>query len=96
MFGNKLFIDPQELLRMRLKVRDVNKNRIVMNRKVDLPTIELISKRFNPKTNFSNKAISTFRDLLRLGDLPILQNNRKLKLIRCLEHDAIESLTHKP
>ncbi len=80
-FGNKLFVQPQELLRLRLKVKDINKNRVVMNRKVDLSTIELITKRFNPKTNYSNKAKSTLRDLIMLGDLPILSTNRKYKLI---------------
>ena len=74
MFGN-LWIDPTKLREM--KVEAYKKGKKVLSRKADLDLIELLTKRYNTRKEYSKQALEAFAKLIDLSDLPI--NTRSLK-----------------
>ena len=74
MFGN-LWIDPQKLLEF--KVDGYKDGRKVLSRKVDQDLIELLTKRFNTKIQYSAESQETFAKLIDVSGLPV--NNRSMK-----------------
>ena len=74
MFGN-LQIDPQKLLE--LKVEAYRDGKKVLSRKADQDLIELLTKRYNTKKVYSEKALETFAKLIDLSGLPINARSKK-------------------
>ena len=74
MFGN-LQIDPQKLLD--LKVEAYRDGKKVLSRKADQDLIELLTKRYNTKKVYSEKALRTFAKLIDLSGLPVNPRSKK-------------------
>ncbi len=77
-FG-KLKIDLNELARLKLVARKNNK--VVINKATDFDLLELVLKRFNPKTRHSASSITDFKKLVMLSELPLTSTTGKVGLI---------------
>src|SRR5579885_2842175 len=79
-FGD-LTIDLDALSRMSLKAYDA-KGKLVLNKKVDPTLIDLITKRYNPKTKYTPTTVAAFRELVDKSNLPVRgQYTGKVKLL---------------
>ena len=74
MFGN-LWIDQEELNNFKLEAYKDDKK--VLSRKADRDLIELLTKRYNTKEQYSPQPLEIFAKLIYLSGLPI--NARSLK-----------------
>lgn len=84
-FGN-IHIDPAKLIgHHKLVVRKINGSGIeaepVIKKLVDNDLINLLTKRHNPKHNYSADSIETFQNLVKMAKLPIAPLSGKSKLL---------------
>ena len=79
-FG-KIWIDPKELKRLRLKVYygKNNKGRKILDVPIEYDLVELLTKRYNPKESYSNDSVEIFSHLITLSDLPIINTYSQKK-----------------
>lgn len=73
-FGN-LWINPHKLNELKLEAYKDEKK--VLSRKADQDLIELLTKRYNTKKQYSEKSLKLFAKLIDLSGLPV--NNRSIK-----------------
>ena len=79
-YGN-VKVDMDKLFRYH-RLRAMRGGKVVINnRKVDSDFIDLLTKRYNTKQNYSAKAIKNFRDLVEKSGLPYTSHSRKTKLL---------------
>ena len=78
-FG-KLNINPAELRKNRLCVKDIDGN-VVMDNFADNTLIDLLTKRYNPKVKYSPEAKDIFKDLTRFSGLKKSRGSGKQKLL---------------
>ena len=92
MFGN-LWIDPDKLNELKLEAFKEGKK--VLSRKVDFDLLELLTKRFNTKKDYSQKALDTFSKLIELSGVPINARSLKFQItkgtgVKKPKHKAVE------
>jgi hypothetical protein len=69
-----------DLAAMKLKAHKGGK--LVMNKRVDPDFVDLVTKRYNPKRQYSPLAVDLFRQLVRHSDLPMdREHTGKMKLL---------------
>ena len=78
-FGH-VFIDPAKLRMNRLSVKDKAGNS-VMDNVVDNSLIDLLTKRFNPKVEYTPEAKDIFKDLTRFSGFKKRKRSGKQKLL---------------
>ena len=66
-FGH-VYIDPAKLRMNRLSVKDMAGNS-VMDNVIDSSLIDLLTKRYNPKVEYTSEAKEIFKDLTRFSGL---------------------------
>jgi hypothetical protein len=76
-FGN-LQIDVGELNKGRLYATCNGKK--VLDRKVDINVVDLLTKRFNKKRDYGKQSLNTWKLLLSKAQLPIMPNSEKYKM----------------
>ena len=54
---------------------------VVFERQGDKGIVDLLTKKFNPKGNYSQKAIQIFQDLSKLANIPFHKSSGKSKLL---------------
>jgi len=79
-FGNVQIDLPNLLYHHKLKV--YNGEGILMDKKAPIDLVELLTKRYNPRTNYSDKSIKTFQDLVKLSGLPVHSGSGKFHLLK--------------
>jgi hypothetical protein len=79
-FG-KLSIDLDDLFN-HLTLTAKKGGKVVMNKKVDIDLVDLLSKRYNPRKKYSKSAISDFRKLVKLSELPVHRGTGKFKFLQ--------------
>ncbi len=80
-FGKLQFVNLEDLiLRRRLNVRKNNRY-LYRNKRVDQDLIDLLTKRYNPKRNYSSHSIKLFRELVKQSELPVAPYSGKQKLV---------------
>ena len=78
-----LLINPLRLLKeMVVEATDPVTGAVVFERQGDKGIVDLLTKRFNPKTNYSQKALQIFNDLSKLANIPMHKSSGKSKLLR--------------
>ena len=78
-FGHT-YIDPAKLRMNRLSVKDKAGNSVKDN-VVDSSLIDLLTKRFNPKVEYTSEAKGIFKDLTRFSGLKKSKRSGKQKLL---------------
>ena len=78
-FGH-VYIDPAKLRMNGLSVKDMAGNS-VMDNVVDSSLIDLLTKRFNPKVEYTPEAKDIFKDLTRFSGLKKSRGSGKQKLL---------------
>ena len=78
-FGH-VYIDPAKLRMNRLSVKDMAGNS-VMGNVVDSSLIDLLTKRYNPKVEYTSEAKDIFKDLTRFSGLKKSRGSGKQKLL---------------
>ena len=78
-FG-KLYIDPAKLRKNRLSVKDKAGNSLIDN-VVDNSLIDLLTKRYNPKVEYTPEAKDIFKDLTRFSGIKKSKRSGKQKLL---------------
>ena len=79
MFG-ELRIDVDKL-ENNLKLEAFKGNKKVMSRKVDQDTFDILTKRYNSKKQYSQKAVETLNKLVELSDISPYKLQNKAKLV---------------
>ena len=78
-YGNLIIDIPKLMGQLRLlATRDGTK---VLDKKVDFDTLDLLTKRFNSKKNYSDLSKMVFNELNRLGEIPIHRSSKKYSKI---------------
>ena len=78
-----LLINPLRLLKeMVVEATDPKSGAVVFERQGDKGIVDLLTKRFNPKGNYSPKALQIFNDLSKLANIPFHKSSGKSKLLR--------------
>lgn len=75
----KLHIDPAELEIFHLVGH--KKGKKVIDITIDLDLYELLTKRFNPKKNYSEKSLHQYADIIKIAELPISRSKSHKKAI---------------
>ena len=75
-----VYIDPAKLRMNRLSVKDMAGNS-VMDNVVDSSLIDLLTKRYNPKVEYTSEAKYIFKDLTRFSGLKKSRGSGKQKLL---------------
>lgn len=76
-----LLINPLRLLNeMVVEASDPSTGVVVYERQGDKGIVDLLTKRYNPKGNYSPNAIQIFKDLNKLANIPIHKSSGKSKL----------------
>ena len=78
-YGN-LIIDIPKLMGQLHLVANKNGN-TVLDKKVDFDTIDLLTKRFNSKKNYSDLSKMVFNQLNKLSEIPIHKSSKKFSKI---------------
>lgn len=79
-FGN-VRIDPQQLLYYH-KLKVYNKdNMLILDKKAPYDLIELLTKRYNPRKQYSDKSIKLFKTLVEMSSLPVSMMTGKFKML---------------
>ena len=78
-FGH-VYIDPAKLRMNRLSVKDMAGNS-VMDNVVDSSLIDLLTKRYNPRVEYTSEAKDIFKDLTRFSGLKKSRGSGKQKLL---------------
>ena len=76
-----LFIDIPKLMKNQ-KLDVYHGGKIIYQANADKSPIDLLTKRYNPKTKYSMNAVKIFNDLNMLGNLPPHKSSGKSRLIR--------------
>ena len=79
-FFGHVYIDPAKLRMNRLKVKDKAGNS-VMDNVVDNSLIDLLTKRYNPKVEYTLEAKDIFKDLTRFSGFKKSKRSGKQKLL---------------
>ena len=66
---------------MFVEARDPATGAVVFERQGDKGIVDLLTKRFNPKGNYSQKALQIFNDLSKLANIPFHKSSGKSKLL---------------
>ncbi|DAC81727.1 TPA_asm: hypothetical protein, partial [Stylophora coral adintovirus] len=76
-----LLINPNRLINeMVVEAINPSTGSLVYERHGDKSLVDLLTKRFNPKKNYSPLAVQIFRDLNKLANLPMHKSSGKAKL----------------
>ncbi|DAC81750.1 TPA_asm: hypothetical protein [Trichoplax MELD virus] len=92
-FGD-LYIDPNKLIQMKLEAYDHN-GRKVLSRKFDNTFYDLLTKRYNPKKTYSDKAQKLFTKLVELSGVPMNSRSMKTKIGRDNKSSNTEKIQYK-
>ena len=76
-----LLIDVPELMN-RMKLNAYRGGRLIYQADADRSVIDLLKKRFNPKTKYSMNAVKTFNDLNTLSSMPPHKSSGKSRMVR--------------
>lgn len=76
-----LLINPTRLINeMVVEACDPSTGAVVYERQGDKGIVDLLTKRCNPKGQYSSKAIQIFKDLNKLANIPVHKSSGKAKL----------------
>ncbi|PFX23307.1 hypothetical protein AWC38_SpisGene12150 [Stylophora pistillata] len=79
-FGG-LLINPTRLINeMIVEATSPSTGSVVHEKRGDRSLIDLLTKRFNPKINYSQKSMDIFKDLTKLANLPMHKTSGKAKM----------------
>ena len=77
-----LLINPLRLRKeMVVEASNPSTGAVVYERQGDKAIVDLLTKRYNPKGNYSPNAIQIFKDLSKLANIPIHKSSGKSKLV---------------
>lgn len=77
-FG-QLDIDMDALNSLRLIAKNPDDNKVLLDKYIDLDTLDLITKRRNTKREYSGSSIDTYQELTEHAKIPINRNSKKLE-----------------
>ena len=75
-----LFIDVPKLMK-KLKLDVYHGGKIIYQANADKSLIDLLTKRYNPKTKYSHNAVKIFNDLNMMSNLPTHKSSGKSRLV---------------
>ena len=75
-----LLIDVPELMN-RMKLNAYRGGKLIYQADADRSVIDLLTKRFNPKTKYSMNAVKTFNDLNTLSNMPPHKSSGKSRMV---------------
>lgn len=78
-FGN-LIIDTDALASV-LHLKAYKDDRLVVDEKIDIDTFDLLTKRFNPKRKYSDKAVRIFKKMVDISDIGFAPTSGKFELL---------------
>ncbi|PFX26611.1 Complement C1q tumor necrosis factor-related protein 7 [Stylophora pistillata] len=94
-FGGLLINIPRLFNEMVVEASDLSTGQPVYEKQGDKSLINLLTKRHNPKTNYSQKSIEMFKHLSKLAGLPLHKSSGKAKMAGGLIFTDIKEVIEK-
>ena len=69
-----------------MRLEAYNRNKKVLSNKIDIDFIDLLTKRYNSKRNYSGGAVKTFKKLIELSGQPMNKRSKKFQLCNTVKY----------